>query len=47
MILPQVQDVAPVCVIKFDCLIIDEREIATYIYKDGEKEIATKEIKKK
>ena len=32
---------------KFDCLVIDEREIATYICKDGEREIATKEIKKK
>ena len=32
---------------KFDCLIVDEREIATCICKDGEIEIATKEIKKK
>ena len=32
---------------KFDCLVIDEREIATYICKDGEREIAMKEIKKK
>ena len=32
---------------KFDCLIVDEREIATCICKDGEREIATKEIKKK
>ena len=38
---------APVCVMKFDFLIIDEREIATCICKDGEIEIATKEIKKK
>ena len=32
---------------KFDCLIVDEKEIATCIRKDGEREIAMKEIKKK
>ena len=30
--------IAPVCVMKFDCLIVDEREIATCICKDGERE---------
>ena len=38
---------APVCVMRFDCLIVDEIEIATCICKDREREIATKEIKKK